>query len=265
MLLENKLFFSKPPVLRLIVAKRSMKSGSESLYRLIYRPLKNIENLDQLPSKVLGQMIIRKKESIDFDSILKEGDKHFLINMDQTISSMKEAGYSPSSKTLLPFIMEKFSILVRAKDTFGLVDIQGKKYSLENALDSKTVWSPFSSNQGTNPDIKIKSYIFMGVNVEGIPEYLALETDVEVKAYIESGFRAAQLAGERSKHVLLNPGLKLLLEENNSLVYARKENVLYCITKKADFFKKQSIFEKEVGLKLEEEDSSHLQEMLTVG
>ena len=145
MLLSNKLFFCKtniyhkPVFLRLVIVKRSMKSGSESLYRLIYRPLKNIENLDQLSSKVLGQMIIRKKESIDFDSILKEGDKHFLINMDQTISSMKEAGYSSSSKTLLPFIMEKFSILVRARDTFDLVDIQGKKYSLEKALDSKTV------------------------------------------------------------------------------------------------------------------------------
>ena len=271
MLLSNNHIFYKihvfPKLLFSVsaIARRSMKSAPESLYRLIYRPLKNVESLDELSTKVLGQMIIRKKESFDFDSILKEGDKHFLISMDETISSMKEAGYSFSSKTLLPFIMEKFSILVRAKDAFDLVDIQGKKYSLEKALDSKTVWSPFSSQQGINPDIKIKSYVFAGVNTEGIPEYLALETDGEVKAYIESGFRAAQLAAERSKHVALNPGLKLLLEENGSLVYTRKENVFYCITKKADFFKQQGVFEKEVGIKLEEQDSSNLQEMLTVG
>ena len=236
-----------------------MKNEIEKIYRFIYRPLKNIETLEEIPSKVLGQMIIKKKGSWGFEDSLQEGDKSFLLDVKETVEAMSKAGFSISAKSLLPFIMEKYSILVRSASLLDIVEIQGCQYSVQKALDSKTVWSPFVSEKGLNADFKVKSFIYAGVNSEGVPEYLTLETDAEVKAYLESGFRAAQLAGQKAKHLLTNPGLKLLLEEQGAQTFLKKENVLYCITKKSGFFAKDSLFEREIGIKLEREDEIELQ------
>lgn len=229
-------------------------------HRIFYRPLNQVDK-----SKVASVVKIYKKGQEGFFRQPEFDEKVLELDMDVTVQAMKEAGYSTNYKALLSFVMEKFSLLVSSRDlNIDMVDIQGKKLLMSEALRSDFVWSPFATEggRGLNPDFWATSYKFLGVNSEGLPEYQVIETSGEVKAYVESGFRKAQIAGEKAIHMETNPGLRLLLDESEGMrKFYEKNNTLYCLTKKDDFFKKSSKFDKEIGMHLNEESVDTLSDI----
>lgn len=237
---------------------------SSITHRIFYRPLNQVDK-----NKVASIVKVYKKGQEGFFRQPEFDEKVFELDMDTTVESMREAGYSTNYNALLSFIMEKFSLFVSSRDLNNdIVEIQGKKFTMGEALKSSFVWSPFATEggRGINPDFKVISYKFIGINSEGMPEYQVIETSGEAKAYIESGFRKAQVSGEKAMHMEINPGLKLLLDESEGARKFHEENsTLYCLTKKDNFFKKSSKFDKEVGMHLTDEGASAVSDMASWG
>lgn len=229
-------------------------------HRIFYRPLKQIDK-----NKIASIINICKKGQEDFLRQPDFDEKVMELDMNATVEAMKAAGYSTNYNSLLSFIAEKFSLFVSSRDlSSDTVEIQGKTITMIDALRSDFVWSPFATEggRGLNPDFKAISYKFIGINSEGIPEYQVVETIGEAKAYIESGFRKAQIAGEKAIHIEKNPGLKLLLDESEGMRGFHEKNItLFCLTKRDDFFKKVSKFDKEVGMHLNEKSAETLSDI----